>query len=134
MNDHLIDIFRFGHFVGFVLWGMGLAGSLAAAQVAGAGNLEGMRKARKVLMQLAHPGMGLAFVGGIGMIVSDPTLLKEHWLHGKFFLLALLVAITVAHGKALRSGSFTEPKGQRFGFIARWVTIVILALTVFKPF
>jgi putative membrane protein len=86
------------HLIGLVFW---LGSLLVVTQVLAIHSEEPSTEARatlgrlemKLLKGLAHPGAALMVITGIIMISEHPHYLREHWLHAKLVLVALLFVL-----------------------------------------
>jgi uncharacterized membrane protein len=47
----------------------------------------------KLFKGLAHPGAALTVISGIFLVAEHPHYLREHWLHAKLLLVALLIVL-----------------------------------------
>lgn len=94
---------------------------------------------RRLLRLIINPAMIAAFVFGILMIVANPGLLEQGWLHVK---LALVLLMTVVHGLFARWRKvFARDENTRPAkFYRIWnevptaLLIAIVILAVVKPF
>jgi putative membrane protein len=94
---------------------------------------------RRLLKAIMNPAMIATFVFGIWLIVLNPALLSQGWLHAK---LLLVLAMAGAHGamgrwrKDFEADRNTRP--QRFYRIANEVPtilmIVVVILVIVRPF
>ena len=83
------------HLIGLVFW---LGSLLVVTHVLAIHSEEPCPEARatlgrletKLLKGLAHPGAALMVITGILLIAEKPHYLREHWLHAKLLLVALL--------------------------------------------
>jgi uncharacterized membrane protein len=104
------------HFIGLILW---MGGSVVAASVAasatdegGEGKATALRSARKAVIYWATPGMLLAWVGGLTVLIPDFTALyaRAGWMHAKLTLLVVLTAVTgVFTGRLRRAAAGQKP-------------------------
>jgi putative membrane protein len=93
----------------------------------------------KLLQGLAHPGAALMVISGIILIGENPHYLREHWLHAKLALVALLVildlrvyfltAASLAGRVVLRRRECMTLHG-----VISLVFFAILILVLLKPF
>jgi len=94
---------------------------------------------RKLIYFIGHPAMGLTLLTGILMIVKNPTLLYEKWLHFKFLGVALLMSYQFFSGItrrqfARRNFFLSENSCRMINEIPTVLLIVIVILVVAKPF
>jgi putative membrane protein len=86
------------HLIGLVFW---LGSLLVITHVLALHSEEPSTTARlalgrleiKLLRGLAHPGAALMVITGIILIAEHPHYLREHWLHAKLLLVALLFVL-----------------------------------------
>ncbi|MCA9528697.1 MAG: CopD family protein [Myxococcales bacterium] len=136
-------VYRFLHMIGMALWvGGAVAVALSAARLPPA-SAEAQRAAqglRKASLLVATPGMVLAFIGGLGMLIPNWTTLyaKAGWMHGKLALVVVLAALTgVLSGKLRKTASGSAEVAPRtfriLGWVMALIAVVIIALAVFRP-
>jgi putative membrane protein len=88
------------HILGLVFW---MTGLLATTTVLAAHTREKSAEARSALKRLearllkgsAHPGAALNIVAGIVILWIQPGYLRQHWLHAKLFLVAILIGLDI---------------------------------------
>jgi putative membrane protein len=132
------------HLIGIVFW---LGSLLVVTHVLAIHSEEPSAEARaalgrlemKIFKGLAHPGAALMVITGIILISQNPLYLREHWLHAKLLLVAVLVVLdlrvyyrTLAHlaGRVeLRRRECMALHGA-----VSLVFFVILILVMLKPF
>jgi len=86
------------HLIGLVFW---LGSLLVVTQVLAIHSEEPSAEARaalgrlemKLFKGLAHPGAALMVITGAILIGEHPHYLREHWLHAKLLLVALLIVL-----------------------------------------
>jgi uncharacterized membrane protein len=86
------------HLIGLVFW---LGSLLVVTHVLAIHSEEPSTAARatlgrlemKLFKSLAHPGAALMVITGIILIGEHPHYLREHWLHAKLLLVALLFVL-----------------------------------------
>lgn len=93
---------------------------------------------RKLLFMIMHPAMLVTLVCGIALIVIQPALMKQSWLHWKFMAIFGLIAYQVYAGrihKRMARGEY--PLSEK---ACRWINevptvllIAIIYLAVFRP-
>ncbi len=94
---------------------------------------------RRLLRVIINPAMGAVWVLGILMLIANPALLSETWLHIK---LALVVAMSAIHGFYAASRRKFEagerPRSERFWRMINEAPFVLLIaiviLVIVKPF
>jgi len=86
------------HLIGLVFW---LGSLLVVTHVLAVHSEESSTEARaalgrleiKIFNGLAHPGAALMVITGIILISQNPLYLREHWLHAKLLLVAVLIVL-----------------------------------------
>jgi putative membrane protein len=132
----LRDVSLVVHLLGVVLWVGGSAtGAWTCAQLAlteGPARGEALGAVRRALLALTVPGLALAWLGGLTMLVSGWTELyaRAGWMHGK---LTLALALSAVHGVLLgrirRAASGEREASQSF-FAGLAMAIVLVAAAV----
>ncbi len=94
---------------------------------------------RRLLRAIVNPAMAASFVFGILMIVANPALLQQGWMHAKLALVALMVVAHVLFArwrKAFERDENTRPaKFYRiWNEIPTLLMILIVILVIVKPF
>lgn len=130
------------HFLGLIFW---IGGSVVALSVAGyaarEGNEGGLVAARKAMLYWATPGLALAWIGGLTVLIPDFSDLyaRAGWMHAKLtLLLALSAATGIASGRLRKAAAGTKaasPKlldGVAIGLAVG--ALVVLILAKIKPF
>ena len=132
------------HVIGLVFW---LGSLLVVTHVLAMHTEERSPQARETLAKLemklfnglAHPGAALMVITGIILIVYDPHVLREHWLHAKLTLVVILIVLDLIayfRAKAFIAGKIELKRGECMavhGAVALiFFGILILVLT--KPF
>jgi protoporphyrinogen IX oxidase len=132
------------HVAGVILW-IGGAYAAATALLKRARLAEDSTAAltsleRDFLFKGCHPGMLLAIVSGVGMILFNAShFLREGWLHAKLFFALFLVGLSVALTKAHRKlGEPEKGVPERSIIIYRALlsaaAVIILLLVFLRPF
>ena len=105
------------HFLGLIFW---IGGSVAALSVAGyvarEDNQGALVAARKAMLYWATPGMLLAWIGGLTVLLPDfaEIYARAGWMHAKLTLLLVLSAVTgIASGRLRKAAAGTKPAGRR---------------------
>jgi putative membrane protein len=86
------------HLIGLVFW---LGSILVVTQILAIHSEEPSTEARaafgrlemKLFKGLAHPGAALMVITGAILIGENPHYLREHWLHAKLLLVAILIVL-----------------------------------------
>jgi putative membrane protein len=132
------------HLIGLVFW---LGSLLVVTHVLAVHSEEPSTAARatlgrlemKLLRGLAHPGAALMVITGTILIGEKPAYLREHWLHAKLVLVALLFVLDLRvyfRTKAFLAGR-VELRRRECMFLHGAVSMVffgILILVLLKPF
>jgi putative membrane protein len=132
------------HLTGLVFW---VGSLLVVTHVLAIHSVEPSVEARaalgrlemKLFKGLAHPGAALMVISGIILIAEHPHYLREHWLHAKLLLVALLIVLDLR--AYFRTSAFLAGKVelQRRECMAlhgaiSLVFFGILILVLLKPF
>lgn len=93
---------------------------------------------RKLLYIIMHPSMLLTIGFGVGMLILNPTLLKQGWIHLKLSLVLLLIAYQIFSGvthKRFSKGNFflSEKACRMINEVPSLLLIAIVLLAVLKP-
>lgn len=93
---------------------------------------------KKLLYAISHPAMLLTLGFGIWMIVLNPLLLKQAWLHAKLGAVALLMAYQIFSGITFRrfkkGDYFLSEKACRWiNEVPTLLLVTIVFLVVLKP-
>jgi putative membrane protein len=132
------------HLVGVLLWIGGAAtAAWTAAQIVLApadARREGLGAARRALLTLASPGLVLAWMGGLAIVLPGWSELyaRAGWMHGKILVGLVLAALTgVLTGRVRRAASGErEASSALFAGIATVLVLgaaVAVALVVLRP-
>ncbi len=133
------ELARIFHILGVVLWIGGMASSAVSA-MALAGKPEADRAAgigsiRAALRILATPGLLLAWLGGVAMLVDGwDVYARAGWMHGK---LTIGLVLSGVHGMMLARTRPGRSDASRPFVIALGLTLVLalvnVALVVIRP-
>jgi uncharacterized membrane protein len=146
------------HILGVVLWiGGTLAASIAAlgaltdheggeggegeGSKGADGHLKvGLKAASRVNSVLANPGLALAWIGGLSMLIPNFTALyaRAGWMHGKLTLALIASALTGILGARLKKavrGDKPIARGLLMGVAtgAGLIALLALILVIFHP-
>jgi len=133
-------LFRALHLLGAIFWLGGLITVALAAVMAPEGaRAEFAAVARRLALRLSTPGMVLAFVFGLSMLIPH---FREHyahagWMHAKLTLVLIASGLSGAVTGRLRkvaAGSAAPGPLRVFGVILAVLTVLIVALATLKPF
>ncbi len=94
---------------------------------------------RRLLFYITHPAMGLSWLAGLGMILVDPLLMKQGWLHTKLLLVVFLTVVTIWAGRIHKQLKNKESKYSSktlrlLNELPTLLMVVIVGLVIFKPF
>ena len=132
------------HILGLVFW---LGSLLVVTQILAVHTEENSPETRatlerlemKLLKGLAHPGAALVVITGVVLISRDPHYLREHWLHGKLFLVIVLVVLDLRvtfRARAFQEGKIVLSRRECMALhgAISLVFFAILILVLIKPF
>ena len=93
---------------------------------------------RKLLYLIMHPSMLLTIGFGVGMLILNPEILKQQWIHIKLLLVVFLMGYQIfsgiVHKCFLRGDYFLSEKACRIlNEIPTLLLIGIVLLAVLKP-
>ena len=137
--------FKIGHFIFLVAWFAALfyIFRLFVYHVQNKENQE-MGKVfqtmeKKLLYIIAHPAMLLTLIFGVGMLIMNPALLKQGWIHAKLLFVVLLIAYQIYAGivhKKMRNGVYplSEKACRMINEVPTVALIVIVIMAVLRPF
>lgn len=94
---------------------------------------------RRLLRIIINPAMIMVWVLGLSMIVMDPSLLKQGWLHAKILLVLILSGLHGALSKWRRDfANGTNRRSARFYRLMNEVpticVLIIVILVILRPF
>ncbi len=131
---------RFLHLVGVILW---IGGTVAAGLIASGAKDEARQgtaiAVRRVILMVVTPGMVLAWLAGLTMLVPGWTTLyaRAGWMHGKLTGALVATALTgVITGRIRRAaGGDVGRLGplRTLALVTLAVAVVVVALAVFQP-
>jgi protoporphyrinogen IX oxidase len=129
----MLELARVCHLFGVLLWVGGMA-TAAAAGITLAGKPDAQREAgleavRAALRVLATPGLLLAWLGGLALLVSgwSEVYARAGWMHGKLTIGILLSGV---HGMLLARTRPAKPAASRPFVIALALTLVLALINV----
>ncbi|TMB46995.1 MAG: hypothetical protein E6J55_01065 [Deltaproteobacteria bacterium] len=132
------QLIRFFHLLGVVLWMGGLlVVSRLLAEPAAGERLEPVE--RRLFGSFIHGGAALVIASGILLILDQPSVLRQGWLHAKLLVVLGLVAADARLYRRMQAqhaspGSVTRAGALRLhGWIAAGM-VAVLALAVLRPF
>lgn len=133
--------FRFLHFIGNIFWlGGTVTVAVLAASLAGEAERGHAVAARAAALRVATPGLVLAWVGGLGMLLPHWSTLyaRAGWMHGKITLGLVAAALTgVITGRLRRAASGSEELNagrlRLMATILLVITFTVVGLVVFRP-
>lgn len=93
---------------------------------------------KKLIYMISHPAMGLTIALGVWMLVLNPALLKQPWMHGKLCAVVLLMGYQFFSGitfRRFRKGNFflTEKACRMINEVPTVLLITIVLLAILKP-
>ena len=93
---------------------------------------------KKLLYMISHPAMTLTIGFGIWMLVLNPALLQQSWLHAKLGAVLLLMGYQIFSGitfRKFRKGNYflSEKACRWINEVPTLLLIVIVLLVILKP-
>lgn len=94
---------------------------------------------KKLYRIITMPAMGVAFLGGIGMLALNPAIFQQKWIHVKLLLVLGLLATSIVIKRLLaklESDSGVVPSSKTLRILNEVPTLlmlIIVALAVFRP-
>ncbi|MFW6051754.1 MAG: hypothetical protein ACODAU_11300 [Myxococcota bacterium] len=132
MTDLLL--YRLLHFVGNIFWLGGVVSvGLVGAGLAGASERSHAAPLRRTALTIATPGMVLAWLGGLGMLLPawGEVYARAGWMHGKITLALIAAALTgVLTGRLRRAANGTGELKPGLLRGLSWTVLVLALLTV----
>ena len=89
---------------------------------------------------ITMPAMGIAILAGIALIVQNPELMHQGWLHAKLTAVVILLGSTVYAGRLVRrfrtrEGALPTSKTLRIlNEVPTLLMLIIVGLVIFRPF
>ncbi len=93
---------------------------------------------KKLLYMISHPAMGMTLLFGIWMLVLNPDLFKQGWMHAKLGAVVLLMAYQIFSGitfRRFRKGDYflSEKACRIMNEVPTLLLIVMVLLVILKP-
>ena len=132
------QLIRFFHLLGVVLWMGGLlVVSRLLAEPAAGERLEPVE--RRLFGSFIHGGAALVIASGILLILDQPSVLRQGWLHAKLLVVLGLVAADAQLYRRMLALQTSPGSLTRTGFLRLhgWIAagmVAVLALAVLRPF
>jgi putative membrane protein len=138
----LLLLLRALHVFGAILWIGGIASVSVVAAMLPADAQKGASGAlRGALVRIASPGMGLAWLGGLGMLLPNFTTVYAHagWMHAKLALVFVAAALTGIITGAVRRAAAGEAelpvnKVRALGLGVMFIALAVVMLAILQPF
>lgn len=94
---------------------------------------------RKLYRIITMPALLVSFILGVSMILYNPNLLRYHWMHGKLFLVFLMIGITHMAGavhKKLAKGEcrYSSKTLRIINEVPALLMVGIVLLVILQPF
>lgn len=94
---------------------------------------------KKLYRYITMPALTVSFILGASMLVYNPNLLQYHWMHGKLFLVFLMIGIThmagAVHKKLVRGECrYTSKTLRILNEVPTILMIGIVLLVILQPF
>lgn len=136
------EISLFLHVFGVILWiGGCVSAAFTAAQLMGtsaATRAEGLSSVRRTLQVIATPGLLLAWLGGLTILVNFWDIYaRAGWMHGK---LTLGIVLSAVHGillarvrRAATGGGGSSGAFAGFAMALVVGAAIVVALVIFRP-
>lgn len=133
------------HLIGNILWlgGVAMAALTALGLRASAGEqaaAAGIKALRRALLALAAPGLLLAWIGGLWVLLPNFGAYRAAgWMHGKLTLIVVMTALTgVFTGRMRRAAAGQAQLGNGLLLATTLVAVLgaatVVVLAVLKPF
>lgn len=121
-----------------VLYGYRLLVNLAENRSVATSKALLVKMSAKLYRIITMPAMGVTFIAGIGMLVLNPAIFQQKWIHMKLTLVLALLASTIVIKRLHRQleGDGPGPSSKKLRILNEVPTIlmmVIVALAVFRP-
>jgi putative membrane protein len=140
----MISVLRVLHLFGVILWIGGLLAVTSALRIA-SGQSDAEKRssyalARRMLSAGANAGAAVAIVLGVLLLIAEPKLLHEGWLHAKLLLVLVLIFL---HGRLFLRARVLESEPSYPATAKQFATLhgafslillVILFLVLVRPF
>ncbi len=93
---------------------------------------------KKLLYMISHPAMGMTLLFGIWMLILNPALLKQPWMHAKLGAVVLLMAYQFFAGitfRKFRKGNYflSEKACRLINEVPTFLLVAIVLLAILKP-
>lgn len=136
-----VNLMRFVHLLGVILW---IGGIVSVAIAAGAASSSAAKETsaalRKAALAVATPGMLMAWIGGLAMLIPHFTdvYARAGWMHGKLTLVLIASALSGVVGGQLRKAASGDAelntgKLQKLGVALLFVSLAVVFLATVKP-
>lgn len=94
---------------------------------------------KKLYRYITMPALTASFILGVSMLVYNPNLLHYHWMHGKLFLVFVMIGIThmagAVHKKLVRGECrYTSKTLRILNEVPTLLMIGIVLLVILQPF
>jgi protoporphyrinogen IX oxidase len=93
---------------------------------------------RKLIFMIMHPAMALTLIFGIWMLVENPAIFAQKWIHWKLTLILVLIGYQIYAGrvhKKMAAGIYplSEKACRLVNEVPTVLLIGIVLLAVFRP-
>ncbi len=130
------------HLFGAIAWIGGTAAiAMAAIALTSTSQKEGAGALRQAMVRLVTPGMILAFVGGLGMLLPNFMTLyaRAGWMHAKLLVVLVAAGLTGAISGFLRraaAGQKDLPQSSLrvMGMVVLLLGLAAVILALIRPF
>lgn len=94
---------------------------------------------RMLFNRMAHPAAAVVVLAGVGLIMTNPNFLREHWLHAKLLLVVLMIGLDLwlyKRASDFQAGRESLSRGDCMAFHGTIAVtlLAILILVLVKPF
>ena len=94
---------------------------------------------KKLLLIILLPAMAVTTFAGVAMIMSQPNLLKEPWMHIKLLCVAALMYLSHYSGKLRRQLAnseckFSSKQLRLLNEVPTLLMIIIIVMVIMRPF
>jgi protoporphyrinogen IX oxidase len=127
------------HLFGAIVWIGGIVTvAMAALALTAMSTKDGVIALRGTARRLAVPGMILAWVGGLGLLINKFHYMKAGWFHGKLLFVLIASGLTGVITAKLRKVELgqvemAESKLRPLGMIVLFIALLTVVTAVFKP-
>jgi putative membrane protein len=133
-------VLRALHVLGAILWIGGVASiGVIVSSVEADARPKTVAAARRAVRWLVSPGMGLAWLPGLAMLLTNFTELyaRAGWMHTKLLLIVIASGLTGAMTGRLRRAEAGDEKAHRsirvFALVVLGLAAAVVGLAILQP-